>query len=139
MQIRARLSESGTFLASGSETGRVFLWETLDKKKSTKNNTTANVYSTHNKAKSSNSFEASWGNLPIVTDSVFFRTKSVIEALLSSDQIFPFELGMDRVEDDMSSAAILTLDYDGTLRVFLRNSLIDNILDAATPRGNTMT
>jgi len=56
------------------------------------------------------------------------------EALVSSD-IFPFSLGIDRVDDDFSSASILTLDYDGTIRVFLRKSCLDQILDAATPRG----
>jgi WD40 repeat protein len=137
MQIRARLSESGSHLACGSESGHVFIWVTLDKKKLKKNNANVSVYSTHNKARSSDNFEASRAHLPIVTDTVFFRSKSVKEALLSSEHVFPFALGMDRVDDDMSSAAILTLDYDGTMRVFLRKSCIDNLLDAATPRGNT--
>jgi len=139
MQIRARLSESGSHLASGSESGHVFIWDTLDKKKPKKNTINMSVHLTHSKTKSSDNFEASRAHLPIVTDAVFFRSKSVNEALLSSDHVFPFALGMDRVGDDMSSAAILTLDYDGTMRVFLRKSCIDNILDAATPRGNTMT
>ena len=139
MQIRARLSESGSHLASGSESGHVFIWDTLDKKKPKKNTINMGVHLTHSKTKSSDNFEASRAHLPIVTDTVFFRSKSVNEALLSSNHVFPFALGMDRVGDDMSSAAILTLDYDGTMRVFLRKSCIDNILDAATPRGNTMT
>lgn len=139
MQIRARISESGSHIASGSESGHVFIWETLDKNKPKKNNAAISTHSTHDKTKSSDHFEASKAALPIVTDTVFFRSKSLVEALLSSDQVFPFALGMDSVDDDMSSAAILTLDYDGTMRVFLRKSCIDSILDAATPRGNTMT
>lgn len=139
MQIRARISDSGSHIACGSESGHVFIWETLDKNKPKRNNATISATSTHDKAKYSDYFEASKASLPIVTDTVFFRPKSVIEALLSSDQVFPFALGMDRVDDDMSNAAILTLDYDGTMRVFLRKSCIDNILDAATPRGNTIT
>jgi hypothetical protein len=139
MQIRARISDSGSHIACGSESGHVFIWETLDKNKQKKNNVSISATSTHDKTKYSDYFEASKASLPIVTDTVFFRPKSVTEALLSSDQVFPFALGMDRVDDDMSSAAILTLDYDGTMRVFLRKSCIDNILDAATPRGNTVT
>ncbi|KAL7530813.1 hypothetical protein ACHAXR_003686, partial [Thalassiosira sp. AJA248-18] len=137
MQIRARISESGSHIACGSESGHVFIWETLDKNRPKKNN--AAGMKTHDKTKSSDHFEASKAPLPIVTDSVFFPARSVKEALLSSDNVFPFSLGMDRVDDDMSSAVILTLDYDGTMRVFLRKSCIDNILDAATPRGGTMT
>lgn len=139
MQIRARISDSGSHIACGSESGHVFIWETLDKNKPKKNNVSISATSTHDKTKYSDYFEASKASLPIVTDTVFFRPKSMIEALLSSDKVFPFALGMDRVDDDMSSAAILTLDYDGNMRVFLRKSCIDNILDASTPRGNTMT
>jgi WD40 repeat protein len=139
MQIRARISDSGSHIACGSESGHVFIWETLDKKKPKKSTASISATSTHDKTKHTDYFEASKATLPIVTDTVFFRPKSVIEALLSSDQVFPFALGLDRVDDDMSSAAILTLDYDGTMRVFLRKSCIDNILDASTPRGNTMT
>ncbi len=138
MQIRARISDSGSHIACGSESGHVFIWETLDKNKPKKSTASISATSTHDKTKHSDFFEASKTTLPIVTDTVFFRPKSVIEALLSS-QVFPFALGLDRVDDDMSSAAILTLDYDGTMRVFLRKSCIDNILDASTPRGNTMT
>lgn len=139
MQIRARISDSGSHIACGSESGHVFIWETLDKNKPKKNNVSISATSTHDKTKYSDYFEASKASLPIVTDTVFFRPKSMIEALLSSDKVFPFALGMDRVDDDMSSAAILTLDYDGNMRVFLRKSCIDNILDASTPRGNTIT
>ena len=97
------------------------------------------VHQKHDKTKSSDHFEASKAPLPIVTDTVFFPAKSVNEALLTSDKVFPFSLGMDRVNDDMSSAVILTLDYDGTMRIFLRKSCIDNILDAATPRGGMLS
>mmetsp|Transcript_29502 Transcript_29502/g.53521 ORF Transcript_29502/g.53521 Transcript_29502/m.53521 type:complete len:1028 (-) Transcript_29502:86-3169(-) len=139
MQIRARVSESGNHIACGSESGHVFIWDTLDKNRLKKSNVSMKVHQTHDKTKSSDNFEASKASLPIVTDSAFFPSRSISEALLSSDQVFPFSLGMDRVDDDLSSAAILTLDYDGTMRVFLRKSCIDNILDAATPRGGTMT
>eukprot|EP00569_Conticribra_weissflogii_P002719 CAMPEP_0171336938 /NCGR_PEP_ID=MMETSP0878-20121228/6370_1 /TAXON_ID=67004 /ORGANISM="Thalassiosira weissflogii, Strain CCMP1336" /LENGTH=1011 /DNA_ID=CAMNT_0011838503 /DNA_START=25 /DNA_END=3060 /DNA_ORIENTATION=+ len=133
MQIRARVSESGDYIASGSESGHVFIWNTIDKTRQQKN-VNIKINQTRDKAKSSDYFEASKAPLPIVTDAVFFPSKSMKEALVSSD-IFPFSLGIDRVDDDFSSASILTLDYDGTIRVFLRKSCLDQILDAATPRG----
>jgi len=132
MQIRARVSESGDFIASGSESGHVFLWNTLDKEQ--KHTISTKLHKTKDKARSSDYFEASKAQLPIVTDTLFFPYKSVKEALLTS-HIFPFQFSMDRVEDDLSSAAILTLDYDGTMRVFLKKSCVDNLLDTATPRG----
>ena len=137
MQIRARISESGSHIACGSESGHVFIWDILEKK-AKKNSNSINVHLIHEKTKSSEHFEASVSELPIVTDTAFFRSKSVNEALLSSDKIFPFALGMNHIDDDMSNAAILTTDYDGTIRVFFRQSCIDRVLDAATPRGNTM-
>ena len=180
MQIRARVSESGKclyffyfcsphvnshlsihfiaqgdFIASGSESGHVFLWNTLDKEQ--KHTISTKLHKTKDKARSSDYFEASKAQLHIVTDTLFFPYKSVKEALLTS-HIFPFQFSMDRVEDDLSSAvsimllfasqriyiqqsadfffqAILTLDYDGTMRVFLKKSCVDNLLDTATPRG----
>lgn len=34
--------------------------------------------------------------------------------------------------------AMLTLDYDGTMRVFMKKSCVDNLLDTATPRGGQL-
>lgn len=136
MQIRARVSESGSHIACGSETGQVFIWETSDKSRRRVGNHMMDK--AREKAMSHASFEASKSDLPIVTDTVFFPGKSLREALASSD-VFPFALGMDRVDDDLSNAAILTLDYDGRMRVFLRKSCLDNILDSCTPRGGMIT
>jgi hypothetical protein len=135
MQIRARMNESGSHIACGSESGHIYIWETLNKKRSLNK---SHGHQTHDKSKSSDHFEASRAPLPIVTDSVFFPSRSVNEALFASDKLFPFALGMGSIDDDMSNAAILSLDYDGVMRVFLRKSCIDNILDAATPRGGTL-
>jgi len=96
------------------------------------------VQSTKDKTKCTDYFEASKAPLPIVTDTLFFPTKTVRESLLSSKEMFPLSLGMDRIDDDFASAAILTLDYDGTIRVFIKKTCIDNILEACRPRGGTM-
>lgn len=68
-----------------------------------KHNISTKLHKTKDKAKQSDYFEASKAQLPIVTDAVFFPTRSVQEALLSSE-LFPFQLSMDRVDDDLSSA-----------------------------------
>ena len=91
----------GDFIASGSESGHVFLWNTLDKEQ--KHTISTKLHKTKDKARSSDYFEASKAQLHIVTDTLFFPYKSVKEALLTS-QIFPFQFSMDRVEDDLSSA-----------------------------------
>ena len=45
--------------------------------------------------------------------------------------------GMVRGED-MSSAAVVTGDYDGTVRVFMRKSLLDAAFFAAGPEGSLL-
>jgi len=139
MQIRARVSESGLHIACGSESGHCFIWDVdPNKNRLKKNMINKQIQSTKDKSKSTDYFEASKASLPIVTDTLFFPTKTVRESLLTSKEVFPLSLGMDRIDDDFSSAAILTLDYDGTIRVFVRKTCIDNILEACTPRGGTM-
>mmetsp|Transcript_12923 Transcript_12923/g.26056 ORF Transcript_12923/g.26056 Transcript_12923/m.26056 type:complete len:1099 (+) Transcript_12923:86-3382(+) len=139
MQIRARVSESGSHIACGSESGHCFIWDVdPNKNRLKKNMINKQIQSTKDKSKSTDYFEASKASLPIVTDTLFFPTKTVRESLLTSKEVFPLSLGMDRIDDDFSSAAILTLDYDGTIRVFVRKTCIDNILEACTPRGGTM-
>ena len=104
------MGTSGDYIASGSESGHVFLWKTLDKDWMAKHNISTKLHKTKDKAKSSDYFEASKAQLPIVTDAVFFPYRSVKEALLSS-HIFPFQLSMDRVDDDLSSAVSLFVRY----------------------------
>jgi len=139
MQIRARASESGSHIACGSESGHCFIWDVdPNKNRLKKSMINKQIQSTKDKTKSTNYFEASKASLPIVTDTLFFPTNTVRESLLTSKEMLPLSLGMDRIDDDFSSAAILTLDYDGTIRVFIRKTCIDNILEACTPRGGTM-
>jgi len=143
MQIRARVCESGSYIACGSESGHCFIWDVDPNKcRRKKNMINMQVQSTKDKTKSTDYFVASKGSLPIVTDTLFFPTKAVRESLLNSEELFPhshISLAMDRIQDDFSNAAILTLDHDGAMRVFIRKSCLDNILDACTPRGGAMT
>jgi hypothetical protein len=71
-----------------------------------KHNISTKLHKTKDKARSPDYFEASKAQLPIVTDTLFFPYISVKEALLSS-RLFPFQLSMDRVNDDLSSAVSL--------------------------------
>ena len=80
MQIRARVSESGSHIACGSETGQVFIWETFDKTKRKVGNHMM-TDKAQEKAISHANFEASKSDLPIVTDTVFFPGNSLREAL----------------------------------------------------------
>ena len=59
----------GDFIASGSESGHVFLWNTLDKEQ--KHTISTKLHKTKDKARSSDYFEASKAQLPIVTDTLF--------------------------------------------------------------------
>lgn len=140
MQIRARLSESGSHISCGSESGHCFIWD-VDPIKTTRQKKHAinkQIQSTKDKTKSTYYFEATKATLPVVTDTLFFPSKTVRESLLTSEEVFPLSLGMDRIEDDLSTAIMLTLDYDGKMRIFVRKTCIDNILEACTPRGGTM-
>lgn len=142
MQIRARLSESGSHIACGSESGHCFIWDVdPDPIKTTRQKKHAinkQIQSTKDKTKSTYYFEATKATLPVVTDTLFFPSKTVRESLLTSEEVFPLSLGMDRIEDDLSTAIMLTLDYDGKMRIFVRKTCIDNILEACTPQGGTM-
>ena len=108
----------GDFIASGSESGHVFLWNTLDKEQ--KHTISTKLHKTKDKARSSDYFEASKAQLPIVTDTLFFPYKSVKEALLTS-HIFPFQFSMDRVEDDLSSAVSIMLLF-ASQRIYIQQS-----------------
>ena len=125
MQIRARLSESGSHIACGSESGHCFIWD-VDPIKTTRQKKHAvnkQIQSTKDKTKSTYYFEATKATLPVVTDTLFFPSKTVRESLLTSEEVFPLSLGMDRIEDDLSTAIMLTLDYDGKMRILCEENL----------------
>jgi len=132
MQIRARFNETGNFIVSGSESGNVYIWNTSSKNEPL--NLKVSGLNNYDRSKSYESFEASRASLPIVTDTVFVPSMGLKEALISS-KLFPSLLSMDNVKHDMSSAAIITSDYEGTIRVFVRKSCIDAVYYAAGPEG----
>jgi len=89
----------------------------------------------YDRTKSYESFEASRASLPIVTDTVFVPSRGLKESLMSS-RLFPSAMNVNIVKHDMSSAAIISCDYEGTMRVFLRKTCVDAVYHAAGPDGS---
>jgi len=137
LQIRARFSESGEFIISGSELkGACTIWNTATKR----NPLNLNVTGLHmyDKVKAHEWFEAATGDTPIVTDASFVPRKSLKESILSSG-LFPTMITLDNINHDFSSAAIVACDYQGTMRMFLRRSCIDAVSFAAGPAGHSIS
>eukprot|EP00979_Chaetoceros_neogracilis_P010041 scaffold2355_cov267-Chaetoceros_neogracile.AAC.15 len=135
LQIRARFSESGEFIISGSESkGACTIWNTATKR----NPLNMNVTGIHmyDKVKAREWFEATTADPPIVTEASFVPSKSAKESILSSG-LFPTMVTLNNINHDFSSAAIVACDYEGTMRIFLRRSCIDAVSYAAGPAGHT--
>lgn len=89
----------------------------------------------YDKVKSSESFEGTKGEERIVLDTAFIPDICLEQAILASG-LFPTISNLDHIIDqDLSSAGIVTADYEGTIRVYLRKSLLDNIMHSAGPAG----
>jgi len=124
LQIRARLSESGSFIACGSESRSCTIWNTATKRNPLHVNVT-DLYM-YDKVYSYETFEATKADPPVVTDSIFVPRSSMKRAISSSD-LFPSLSSLQRIKHDLSSAAIVTCDYEGTIRVFIRKVCLDAV------------
>lgn len=132
LQIRAKFSESGNFIISGSEAKTCNIWNTATRRNPLNVNVTGlNMY---DKVKSYEAFEATKCDPPIVTDASFVPASSVKSAIMTSG-LFPSLKSLDSVQHDLSSSIILTTDYAGTIRVFLQRSCVDAVTRAAGPAG----
>jgi len=127
LQIKSHISESGEFIACGSETRACTIWNTATKQKPLSVNVTD--FHRHDTVTSYESFEVTKADPYAVTDTVFVPGKSMRRGLEFSG-LFPSLLSPDnrqrRLHHDLSSAAIVTSDYEGTIRVFIRSSCIDD-------------
>ena len=133
MQLRARFSESGDFIIVGSETGKVVIWNTATRRNPLNINVTGlNMY---DKVKAFECFEGSKANPPIVTEALFAPRSTTKAAILDSG-LFSSLNSLDRVRHDFSSAMVVTCDYGGTIRVFMRRSSFDAVVQAAGPAGS---
>ncbi len=132
MMLKARFSESGDFIIVGSETGKCAIWNTATGRNPLNVNVTG--MSMYDKVKAFEYFEASTASLPIVTEAQFAPSRSTKNAFLNSG-LFPSLTSLDHIHHDFSSAMIVTCDYDGTIRVFLRRSSFEAVVYAAGPAG----
>jgi len=79
--------------------------------------------------------EAPKSGQAIVTDAHFVPSSSVKKAI-SESGLFPTLSDLDqlnKVTHDFSSAIILTCDLEGTMRVFLRKSCLNDLSHASGP------
>jgi len=134
LQFKARFSESGEFIIIGSETGKCVIWNTATRR----NPLNVNVTGLHmyDKVKGFECFEATRANPPIVTEATFAPSVSAKDALLNSG-LFPSMKKLGHINHDFSSAFIVTCDYEGTIRVFLRQVSFQAVIHAAGPMGDT--
>lgn len=132
LQIKAKFSESGDFIISGSEAKTCNIWNTATRR----NPLNVNVTGLHmyDKVNSYEAFDATKCDPPIVTDASFVPSKSAKAAIMASG-LFPSLKTLDSVHHDLSSSIILTTDYAGTIRVFLQRSCLDALAQAAGPSG----
>ena len=132
LMFKARFSESGKFIIIGSETGKVTIWNTATRRNPLNINVTGlNMY---DKVKSFECFDASTCNPPIVTEALFAPSRSAKNAFLHCG-LFPSLTRLDHINHDFSSSIIVTSDYEGTIRVFLRRASFDTVVHASGPAG----
>jgi len=125
LQIKSHISESGEFIACGSETRTCTIWNNTATKK-----TNVTDFHGYDKVSEYETFEVTKADPYAVTDTIFVPGKSMRRGLELSG-LFSGLLSPDnrhrRLHHDLSSAAIVTSDYEGTIRVFIRSSCIDDV------------
>ena len=88
----------------------------------------------YDKVKGFECFEATKANPPVVTEALFAPSASTKNAFLNSG-LFNTLHSLDHINHDFSSAIIVTSDYEGTLRIFLRRTSFDAVVLASGPMG----
>lgn len=141
MQIKAHFSDSGSSIICGSEVGNICMWNTSTNQPNTTNipspqfNKGNLTYNRNNVFSYFQACDASDTNTtPIVTEALFAPTISAKNAVLGSN-LFPTIKNIHNVNYDFSTAMIVSSDYDGTIRVFVRKSCFDAMIFASGPEG----
>ncbi|GMH94275.1 hypothetical protein TrST_g13695 [Triparma strigata] len=122
MQISASFSESGQHIIAGSEDGKVYIWNTQKQE-----NSKIMLGGKKDRNKSTESFTATSAQPPIVTEALFCPTKTVKHSFLSASVLdggSNFDCG-----EDLSSAMVVTGDYDGGIRVYLRAKVYEELVE----------
>ncbi|GMH71040.1 hypothetical protein TrRE_jg8386, partial [Triparma retinervis] len=126
MQISASFSESGDYIVAGSEDGRAYIWNRQQPQ-----NRGMGLLGGHKdkgKNKSYESFEATHATPPIVTSALFVPPRSLRNCFLSCgcmDGGSNFDTSCD-----LSAGMVVTSDYDGAVRVYLKQTVYEEIVEA---------
>lgn len=142
---------TGNHILCGSEDGNVYMWNTYAKQKHTLYNPpNGTSYSPRSRTGKQNLYDRNkiyeWfegvstknHEMPVITDAHFVPSEQVKSALLASG-LFPALKGLDNVDYDFDGSMVVSCDYDGTVRLFLRKNCLDNVIYAAGPEGDHAT
>jgi len=129
MQIKARFSESGQSIICGSECGDVFIWPTYHNQNSRKHFLSPQNYD-WNLIKSHSQFKATDADPDIITNALFVPATQCKTAFVSSG-LFPNLKKLDHIHHDFSDVIVVTSDYNGTIRVFVKQDCLDKVLRAS--------
>lgn len=126
----------GNQIISGSEVGEVNLWDSSQDSLIALGTKGADAHKRFDRSGVFASFDACKLDQPIVTSAVFSSSRTTKSAFLTSN-LFPTLPNLDHIRNmDFSSAIIVTSDYEGTLRVFVKKSCLDLVLFEAGPEGS---
>jgi len=124
LQIKAHISESGEFIACGSDARTCTIWNTATKRDPLRFNVTD--FHRYDKVRTYKTFEVTKADPNAVTNTIFVPSKSMRRSIQNSG-LFPSLSVQQSFPHDLSSAAIITCDYEGTIRVFIQGAYIDKM------------
>lgn len=138
LQIKARISESGQYIISGSDSGGLMhIWNASSRTRPLSIDSLG-IHTSRGIEKSwaSESFQVTnYQRKPIVTDAQFVPTNALKRAMKRSGLFQTISNQYDDLDHDLSSAAIITCDYEGSIRILLRKQVFDDAIKAAGPEG----
>jgi len=138
LQIKARISESGQYIISGSDTGGMMLIWNASARTRPVSIDSRGIHTSrgHEKFWASESFQVTkYQRRPVVTDAHFVPSIVLKRAMRRSGLFATISGDLDDLDHDLSSGAIITCDYEGSIRILLRKRLFDDAIKAAGPEG----
>ena len=138
LQIKARISESGQHVISGSDSGGMMhIWDASTRVRPLSIDSHGiHTSRGHEKVWASESFQVSnYQRKPVITDAHFVPS-IVLKRAMKRSGLFPtISSQLDDLDHDFSSCAIITCDYEGSIRIMMRKQLFDDAIIAAGPEG----
>ena len=138
LQIKARISESGQHMISGSDSGGMMhIWNASTRARPLSIDSHGiHTSRGHEKVWANESFQVSnYQRKPIITDAHFVPSIVLKRAMKRSGLFSTILSQLDDLDHDLSSCAIITCDYEGSIRILLRKHLFDDAIKAAGPEG----